>query len=171
MTMPTVTYNGTAPISQITNRPVSVAIGPYEVRTAPPPPPKGKGLSTFGHYKRPDAEPARRGAYRTLEKAGMLPVIKPDDIGRSQISQAAPLQRGIFGSLYDSIVGALEPMTSKKGRPNQEQPHERRPRPWPRRPRRARPWPICGTLLPANSCVNMDRTSPAWVLPQTSGAN
>src|SRR4051812_33853593 len=77
MTMPTVTYNGTAPISRITNRPVSVAIGSYEVRTAPPPPPKGKGLSTFGHYKRPDAEPARRGAYRTLEKAGMLPVIKP----------------------------------------------------------------------------------------------
>ena len=42
----------------------------------------------------------------------MLPVIKPDDIGRSQTSQGAPLQRGIFGSVYDSIVGALEPMAT-----------------------------------------------------------
>lgn len=112
MTMPTVPYNGTASTPRIIDQPVSGMVGPYRVHTAPAPPPKGKGHSTFGHYKRPNADPARRGAYGSLKKAGMLPVIKPDDIGRSQTSQGAPLQRGIFGSVYDSIVGALEPMAT-----------------------------------------------------------
>lgn len=86
MTMPTVPYNGTASTPRIIDQPVSGMVGPYRVHTAPAPPPKGKGHSTFGHYKRPNADPARRGAYGSLKKAGMLPVIKPDDIGRSQIA-------------------------------------------------------------------------------------
>ena len=170
MTMPTVPYNGTASTPRIIDQPVSGMVGPYRVHTAPAPPPKGKGHSTFGHYKRPNADPARRGAYGSLKKAGMLPVIKPDDIGRSQTSQGAPLQRGIFGSVYDSIVGALEPMaTIVEEGPAESTRAERVPRP--RHPRRARPWPSYGTSLPAISCASMDLTSPACVVQQISGAS
>jgi hypothetical protein len=108
MTMPTAPYNGTASVTQIINQPLSTTVGPHWVHTEPPPPPRKPHHKTYAHARRPNADAARRGAYKTLKKAGMLPETGADDITKSQTSQGAPLQRSFLGAVYDYTLGVLE---------------------------------------------------------------
>jgi hypothetical protein len=78
---------------------VTRTLGDHRVHTAPPPGPKGTQSSRFGH-KRPNADAARRGAYKTLKEAGTLPP-KP----------AKPARRSAFTALRDY----LEPFTCLDG--------------------------------------------------------
>jgi hypothetical protein len=79
---------------------VTRTLGDYRVHTAPPPGPKGTQSSRFGHYKRRNANAAKRGAKRALEEAGTLPP-KP----------AKPELRSAFTALRDY----LEPFTCLDG--------------------------------------------------------
>ncbi len=79
---------------------VTRTLGDHRVHTAPPPEPKGTQSSRFGHYKRPNADAAKRGAKEALKAAGTLPP-KP----------AKPARRSAFTALRDY----LEPFTCLDG--------------------------------------------------------
>ncbi len=59
-------------------------LGDHRVHTAPPPEPKGTQSSRFGHYKRPNADAAKRGAKEALKAAGTLrPSRRSRHVGRA----------------------------------------------------------------------------------------
>src|SRR5262245_49611182 len=86
-----------------------VKLGPHDVRTGPvSASPRTSQTKKQNTRRRKLTKPEIAARARAdLAKNGMLPDIKPDNIRESQISQA-PLDRGIFGTLYDNILGALE---------------------------------------------------------------
>jgi hypothetical protein len=136
MTMATAPFNATASVTQFINQPLSVTVGPHRVHTEAPPPPSKMRRKTYAHAKRPNADAARRGAYKSLKDAGMLPQIMPDDIVKSQASQA--LCSAGFGARSTTTLSAFSKARWRRTRPSRRRSSQTESKVARRRKRRAR---------------------------------
>ena len=89
--------------------PVYGTVGDYRVQVGAPPPPKVDGTRTWPRSRRPDSRVARRGAYKSLKKAGMLPKIEPVDISKSQTNGGTQQATNYLGQAREWFCSAVAP--------------------------------------------------------------